>query len=43
MTDLLSIAADALTLIGAAVSLALEARRARREAREAKRREADGD
>ncbi|GAA0298046.1 hypothetical protein GCM10010302_40890 [Streptomyces polychromogenes] len=36
MTDLLSIAADALTLVGAAVSLALELRRARREA--AKRR-----
>ncbi|EFL20112.1 predicted protein [Streptomyces sp. C] len=35
MTDLLSVAADVLTLIGTTVSLALEVRRARREARAA--------
>ncbi|WP_331719247.1 hypothetical protein [Streptomyces sp. NBC_00158] len=32
MTDLLSVAADVLTLIGTTVSLTLEVRRARREA-----------
>ncbi|MCX5381124.1 hypothetical protein [Streptomyces sp. NBC_00091] len=39
MTDLLSAAADVLTLIGATLSLTLEVRRARREARAAKDRE----
>ncbi|MFG2754665.1 hypothetical protein [Streptomyces xanthophaeus] len=33
MNDILSIAADLLTLIGVTLSIALEARRARREAR----------
>ncbi|MFJ3880945.1 hypothetical protein ACIPW5_26315 [Streptomyces sp. NPDC090077] len=33
MTDLLSVAADVLTLIGAALSLTLDVRRARAEAR----------